>query len=146
MSIFRKISQLFKRKPAEFTYEIFAEDDGPLFEVGERVLIINPNLIDPPDEPPEIRVIHSIVYLPEIDEYVYQLEGSPMWYNENWLQADLYGPMYYSVRQVNKIEKIDNLLDIYEWNKRMYARTGDESYAEKIKMIEDMLKELTVEK
>lgn len=144
--LLQQLTQLFKRKQPEITYEHLEEFDGPLFDVGQRVLVINPNMIDPPEEPPETGIIYEIAYLPEIDEYAYKLQGSTFYYNENWLQEDIYGPKYYPVRQerpVSNKERIDNLLEIYAWNKRMWLRTGEVSYLEKIELLEEELKELT---
>lgn len=39
-------------------------------------------------------------------------------------------------------EKIDNLLDIANWNRRMLAKTGDESYGEKVAEVEKEIAKL----
>lgn len=140
----RNVSRLFKRKKyVELPdYDDFNE---PLFDVGDRVIIVNPNLVDPPDEPPIANIISAVVYLPELDKYVYRLEGSPFYFNENWLQADLFGPMTLNVVMEDSPEIIDTWLEIYEWNRRMLERTGDESYREKLESIEERLKAITAE-
>lgn len=146
----RQLSRIFKKEPTDIEYGDIEEYDGPLFDIGERVLVLNPNLTDLPEEPPETGVIYEIVYLPEIDQYAYKLEGSSQYYNENWLQADIYGPKHFyvmvanpSAEKVESSDKIDTMLEIYEWNKRMWVRTGDDSYLEKLKMLTEELEKLT---
>jgi hypothetical protein len=42
-----------------------------------------------------------------------------------------------------KAEKVDNLLDIAIWNRKMLSKTNDESYGERLFAVEAELKELT---
>jgi hypothetical protein len=126
---------------------IFAEFDGPLFEVGTRVFVRNPNSMWIDDESEKTYVISDVFYVKESDQYVYKLDGLTLWYNEAWIEPDVFGPMTINVDAAQesreRAEQVDNLLDIASWNRKMYAKTGDESYNDRLFVTEAELKKLT---
>lgn len=141
------LKRLFKRKgDEEEMTDATVMFDGPLFEVGDRVLIVNPNLVEPSEEPPEAGYIEAVIHLPEIDEYTYKLTGHPFYYNENWLQEDIFGPLYYSVHVVDPADerrgKIDALLDEYRDYKALVDTFGDAEYGERLAEIEAELRRI----
>jgi hypothetical protein len=142
-------------------------DYPPEFQVGDYVMLYNPYF----DEFVLTEDGEFVLY--EVDEIMFDLkdgvyryrlsvdgESDGLWYNEHWLQADIFGPlairldseedkkMLTSREQSAKeakerAKKIDELLDEYNDYKRLYEQFGDEEYRARLAEIEAELIMLT---
>lgn len=123
------------------------DDDGPLFEVGEHVIVINPLVIDGVMMADEDSVIHTqvkrIAYVVNLGIYAYELEGLDGWYNENWLKHDVYLPKKMNITELSEPKKsIDELLDELNDYIALYSEFGDDEYKTKIEAIKAELREM----
>lgn len=77
--------------------ELVAEADGPLFEVGDKVIVTCPYMTEmwgaDSDFMPRVYEVAEVRYINRTDAYVYRIIGDERWYNENWLVKDTYGSM-----------------------------------------------------
>jgi hypothetical protein len=77
--------------------DIVAESDGPLFEVGDKVIVTCPYTTEmwgaDSDFIPRVYEVSDVQYIKRTDAYVYKIVGDDRWYNENWLVKDTYGSM-----------------------------------------------------
>lgn len=148
-------SRLFNRKgDDEYMTVALAEHDGPLFAPGDSVVILNPFMVHDDfvfdDMPaPKHATIKRVAYITTYDIYAYELNEYSGWYNESWLQPDVYMPMNISVQipserdsKKERADQIDNLLDIANWNRKKFAETGKKEYAAKIAEVEAELKSI----
>lgn len=72
------------------------DDDKPLYNVGDRVLVTNP-LDFFADDDRTVYIVTAVKYNEKYDVFVYQLNGGSAWTNEAWLEPDLFGPQIIEV-------------------------------------------------
>lgn len=119
------------------------DDDKPLYNVGDRVLVTNP-LDFFADDDKTVYTVTAVKYNEKYDVFVYQLNGGSAWTNEAWLEPDLFGPQIIEVdgtetdaKQALMVELDYELASLYDAMVR-----GDE--AEKVRC-KRRLAELRVE-
>lgn len=72
------------------------DDDKPMYDVGDRVLVTNP-LDFFADDDKTVYKITAVKFSEKYDVFVYQLNGGSAWNNEAWLEPDLFGPQIIEV-------------------------------------------------
>jgi hypothetical protein len=137
-------------------------DYPPEFEVGDYVMLYNPYF----DEFMLTEEGEFVLY--EVDAIMYDLkdgvyryrlsvdgESDGLWYNEYWLQPDIFGPLAIRLdseedekmltqrEAKERAKKIDDLLDEYNDYKRLVDEFGDEEYRARLAEIEAELIMLT---
>ena len=80
------------------------EDDKPLFNVGNRVLITNP-LDFFADDDKTVYTIEAVKFSHEHDVFAYKLSGGTAWINEAWLEPDIFGPQVIGVEKPKADER-----------------------------------------
>jgi hypothetical protein len=142
-------------------------DYPPQFDVGDYVMLYNPyfdELIINEDGEFVLYEIDAIMYDLEDGVYRYRLsvdgESDGFWYNEHWLQPDIFGPLAIRLdseedekmltpreksaqEAKERAKKIDDLLDEYNDYKRLYEQFGDEEYRDRMVALEAELYKLT---
>lgn len=89
-------------------YTVDENGHWPAFNVGDSVLVIDPNMADMGGDLLEIPrpcTVANIAYVENIDTFTYQLDGEPHWYNENWLMPDIYGPKTWHVVPISDVNE-----------------------------------------
>jgi hypothetical protein len=151
-------------------------DYPPEFEVGDYVMFYNPyfdEFILTEDNEFVLYEVDAITYDLKDRVYRYRLsvdgESDGLWYNEHWLQPDIFGPLAIAldenpkervltprersaqeakeraeIREL-KAEVINDLLDEYNDYKRLYEQFGDEEYQDRMVALEAELFKLTEE-
>ena len=142
-------------------------DYPPQFDVGDYVMLYNPyfdELIINEDGEFVLYEVNAIVYDLKDGVYRYRLsvdgESDGLWYNEHWLQPDIFGPLAIRLdfgegekmltpreksaqEAKERAKKIDELLDEYNDYKRLYEQFGDEEYRDRMVALEEDLYKLT---
>jgi hypothetical protein len=135
-------------------------DYPPQFDVGDYVMLYNPyfdELIINEDGEFVLYEVDAIMFDLKDGVYRYRLsvdgESDGLWYNEHWLQPDIFGPLAIRLdlgkegaQEVKeRAKKIDGLLDEYNDYKRLYKQFGDEEYRDRMVALEAELFKLTCE-
>jgi hypothetical protein len=144
-------------------------DYPPEFEVGDYVMLYNPyfdEFVLTEDGEFVLYEVDAIMYDLKDRVYRYRLsvdgESDGLWYNEHWLQPDIFGPLAIRLDSGEKAKenvltprersaqetkerakKIDDLLDEYNDYKRLVDTFGDEEYRARLAEIEAELIMLT---
>lgn len=143
-------------------------DYPPQFDVGDYVMLYNPyfdELIINEDGEFVLYEVDAIMFDLKDGVYRYRLsvdgESDGLWYNEHWLQPDIFGPLAIkfdfeeakenvltprerSAQEAKeRAKKIDGLLDEYNDYKRLYKQFGDEEYKDRMVALEAELYKLT---
>jgi hypothetical protein len=137
-------------------------DYPPEFEVGDYVMLYNPyfdEFILTEDNEFVLYEVDAIMFDLKDRVYRYRLsvngESDGLWYNEHWLQPDIFGPMAIRLDSAEeekmltqreakeRAKKIDELLDEYNDYKRLVDTFGDEEYRARLAEIEAELSMLT---
>lgn len=122
----------------------------PRFNVGDPVIIANPYVeVITSDDTPKHAYVTTVAYDEINDIYAYQVAGegvsSTEWYNENWLDYDIYGKETYKLIEMKNAEEeaeAEWQANIDYWLRSLkYEKTrGNEAEAQRCI---DELKELT---
>jgi hypothetical protein len=143
-------------------------DYPPQFDVGDYVMLYNPyfdELIINEEGEFILYEVDAIMFDLKDGVYRYRLsvdgESDGLWYNEHWLQPDIFGPLAIRLdfgedgaqeakeraefRKL-KAEVVDELLDEYNDYKRLYEQFGDEEYKDRMVALEAELFKLTEER
>lgn len=137
-------------------------DYPPQFDVGDYVMLYNPyfdELIINEDGEFVLYEVDAIMFDLKDRVYRYRLsvdgESDGLWYNEHWLQPDIFGPLAIRLdfgegekmltprEAKERAKKIDDLLDEYNDYKRLVDEFGDEEYRARLAEIEAELIMLT---
>jgi hypothetical protein len=137
-------------------------DYPPEFEVGDYVMLYNPyfdEFVLTEDGEFVLYEVNAIMFDLKDRVYRYRLsvdgESDGLWYNEHWLQADIFGPLAIRLdseedekmltqrEAKERVKKIDELLDEYSDYKRLYEQFCDEEYRARLAEIEAELIMLT---
>jgi hypothetical protein len=133
-------------------------DYPPQFDVGDYVMLYNPyfdELIINEDGEFVLYEVDAIMYDLKDGVYRYRLsvdgESDGLWYNEHWLQPDIFGPLAIRLdfrkedaqEAKERAKKIDGLLDEYNDYKRLFETFGDEEYRDRMVALEAELYKLT---
>jgi hypothetical protein len=137
-------------------------DYPPEFEVGDYVMLYNPyfdEFILTEDNEFVLYEVDAIMFDLKDRVYRYRLsvdgESDGLWYNEHWLQPDIFGPLAIRLdfeeakgngstcEAKEWTKKIDGLLDEYNDYKRLVDEFGDEEYRARLAEIEAELIMLT---
>jgi hypothetical protein len=140
-------------------------DYPPQFDVGDYVMLYNPyfdELIINEDGEFVLYEVDAIMFDLKDGVYRYRLsvdgESDGLWYNEHWLQPDIFGPLAIKFEAKENMltpreksaqeakeraKKIDELLDEYNDYKRLYEQFGDEEYRDRMVALEAELYKLT---
>jgi hypothetical protein len=137
-------------------------DYPPEFEVGDYVMLYNPYFDEfmlTEDGEFVLYEVDAITFDLKDRVYRYRLsvdgESDGLWYNEHWLQPDIFGPLAIRLDSEEAkgngstceakewAKKIDGLLDEYNDYKRLVDEFGDEEYRARLAEIEAELIMLT---
>lgn len=95
----------------------FAEENEPMYAVGDRVIVSNPIDIFA-EESTTVHVISDVKFSEKHGVFAYKLDEGTVWVNESWLEPDIFGPQFIdednpSARELLKLEEDYELASLH---------------------------------